>query len=299
MKNNGFIHGVIPPLITPTDAKGNVLESNFRNLIDHVIDGGVHGVFALGGAGEFYALDPVQKRRVAEITIEQTAGRVPVFLGASAITTREAIEHAQMAESLGAQALSVLTPFYNSPTENELYNHYVAVAKSTKLPIVLYTNPDRTGGVNISVNLCERLADIDNIVAIKDSSGDMTLTSEFIRRTGPKGMKVLAGRDTLIYGTLAHGGAGCVATTANIAPKLVVEIYEKYKAGDIQGALDAQFRLNPLRMNFGLGTFPATAKDALAIIGVPVGDPIEPVMHCSPENQEKLKAILKNMGLVN
>lgn len=299
MKNNSFIKGIIPPLITPTDAQGNVLESHFRGLIDHVIAGGVHGVFALGGAGEFYALDPAQKRRVAEITIDQTAGRVPVFLGASAITTREAIEHAKLAESLGAQALSVLTPFYISPTENEMYAHYVAVAKSTRLPIVLYTNPDRTGGNNISANLCERLADIDNIVAIKDSSGDMTLTSEFIRRCGPKGMKVVAGRDTLIYGTLAHGGAGAVATTSNIAPKLVVEIYEKFVAGDLQGALEAQFRLNPLRLAFGLGTFPAMAKDALNLIGVPAGDPIEPVQHCSPENTEKLKDVLRKLGLLD
>ncbi len=298
MKNNSFIHGVVPPLITPTDTRGNVLESNLRGLIDHVIKGGVHGVFALGGAGEFYALDPVQKRRVAEITIDQAAGRVPVYIGASAITTREAVEHAQMAESLGAQALSVLTPFYISPSENELYDHYVAVARSTQLPIVLYTNPDRTGGNNISANLCERLADIDNIVAIKDSSGDMTLTSEFIRRGGPKGMKVMAGRDTLIYGTLAHGGAGCVATTANIAPKLVVEIYEKFRAGDREGALDAQFRLNPLRLNFGLGTFPAMAKDALQLIGVPAGDPIEPVQHCRPENLEKLRDVLRKLDLL-
>lgn len=299
MKNNGFMHGVIPPMITPTDAKGNVLESNLRGLLDHVINGGVHGVFVLGGAGEFYALDPVQKRRVVEITVDQVAGRVPVYVGASAITTREAVEHAQMAETLGAQALSVLTPFYISPTENEMYEHYTAVAKSTKLPIILYTNPDRTGGNNITANLCERLAEIDNIVAIKDSSGDMTLTSEFIRRGGPKGMKVFAGRDTLIYGTLAHGGAGAVATTANIAPKLVVEIYEKFKAGDIQGALAAQFKLNPLRLNFGLGTFPAMAKDALNLIGVPAGDPIEPVQHCSPENTEKLKAVLRKIGLLD
>jgi 4-hydroxy-tetrahydrodipicolinate synthase len=299
MKNNGFVHGVIPPMITPTDAKGNVLESNLRGLLDHVIGGGVHGVFVLGGAGEFYALDAAQKRRVVEITMDHVAGRVPVYVGASAITTREAIAHAQIAESLGAQALSVLTPFYISPSETELYNHYVAVAKSTKLPIVLYTNPDRTGGVNISANLCERLADVENIVAIKDSSGDMTLTSEFIRRGGPKGMKVLAGRDTLIYGTLAHGGAGCVATTANIAPKLVVEIYEKYKAGDVQGALAAQYRLNPLRLNFGLGTFPAMAKDALNLIGVPAGDPIEPVVHCSAENTEKLKNVLRQLQLLD
>lgn len=299
MKHNAFIRGIIPPLITPTDTQGRVIEAHLRGLIDHVIAGGVHGVFALGGAGEFYALDAAEKRRVAQITVEHTAGRVPVFLGASAITTREAIEQAQLAESLGAQALSVLTPFYISPSEAELYEHYAAVAKSTSLPIVLYTNPDRTGGVNISANLCEKLATIDNIVGIKDSSGDMTLTSEFIRRTGPLGMKVVSGRDTLIYGTLAHGGAGAVATTANIAPKLVVEIYEKFIAGDLQGALAAQYRLNPLRLAFGLGTFPAMAKDALALIGVPAGDPVAPVQHCTPENTEKLKAVLRQTGLLD
>lgn len=297
MKDNAFIKGVVPPLLTPATADGQVNEAQLRGLIEHVLAGGVHGVFALGGAGEFYALDAAQKRRVMEVTIETVAGRVPVYIGASAITTREAIEHARLAESLGAQALSVLTPFYVSPTDQELYEHYVAIAKATRLPIILYTNPDRTG-VNLSANVVERLAAIDNIVAIKDSSGDLTLSSEFIRRGGPLGLKVLAGRDTLIFGTLVSGGAGCVATTANIAPRLVVDIYEKYQSGDIEGALAAQLRLNPLRLAFGLGTFPAMPKDALNLLGVPVGDPIRPVAHCTPDNMAKLKTVLASLGLL-
>ncbi|MFT4172515.1 MAG: dihydrodipicolinate synthase family protein [Rhodocyclaceae bacterium] len=297
MKDNAFIDGIIPPLVTPTDAQGRVLEAGVRRLVDHVIAGGVHGVFALGGAGEFYALDAARRQRVAELVIEQVGGRVPVFLGASAITTTDAVEQARTAEALGANAISVLTPFYVSPSDDELFAHFVAIAKATRLPVVLYTNPDRTG-VSMSAPLVERLSEVDNIVAIKDSSGDMTLTAEFIRRTRHRGFKVLAGRDTLIYGTLAHGGAGAVATTANIAPALVVEIYEKFRVGDVAGALDAQFRLNPLRLAFGLGTFPSIAKDALRAIGVDAGEPILPVAPFGELSRQRLDALLRELDLI-
>jgi 4-hydroxy-tetrahydrodipicolinate synthase len=144
----------------------------------------------------------------------------------------------------------------------------------------------------------ERLADVPNIVGAKDSSGDMTLTSEYIRRTRGRGFRIMAGRDTMILGTLVYGGVGTVAATANVAPKLVVEIYEKYMAGDVKGSLEAQYRLAPLRMAFGLGSFPVVTKDALNLIGVNVGDPIKPIDHCTAQNMAKLKDILVTMNLV-
>jgi 4-hydroxy-tetrahydrodipicolinate synthase len=291
-----FIRGVIPPLITPIDSRDRVDERALRHIIDYVIAGGVHGVFVLGTTGEFYGVELEEKRRAIAITVEHVKGRVPVFAGASAITTRECVKLAQIAEEAGVQAVTVLTPMFITPNEEELYQHFRTVASSTSLPVLLYNNPDRTG-INMSAQLMERLADIPQVVGVKDSSGDLTLTSEYIRRTRGKEFRVLAGRDTLILATLVYGGYGCVAASANVAPALVSEIYRKFHAGDLQGALEAQYRLAPLRVAFNLGSFPVVIKDALNLLGIHAGDPIKPIRHCTDENLAKLKQILEQMGL--
>ncbi|RPJ52681.1 MAG: 4-hydroxy-tetrahydrodipicolinate synthase [Acidobacteria bacterium] len=294
--NIDFIRGVVPPLITPVDPNDRLDEKPFRKIIDHVLAGGVHGVFVLGTTGEFYGVELEEKKRAIAVAVDEVRGRVPVYAGASAITTRECVNLARLAEEEGAQAVTVLTPMFITPSEDELYEHFRTIAASTNLPVLLYNNPDRTG-INMSAQLIERLADISNIVGVKDSSGDLTLTSEYIRRTKGKTFRVMAGRDTLILATLVYGGYGCVAATANVAPALVVEIYEKFQAGDLAGALEAQYRLAPLRVAFNLGSFPVVIKDALNLLGIPAGDPIRPVGHCTESNLAKLKAILDKMGL--
>jgi len=267
-----------------------------RKLTNYLIEGGVHGLFPVGSQGEFYALTFDEKKKVIETVVEETRGRVPVYAGTGAITTREAIALTQMAEAAGVSAVSVLTPFFIHPNETELFEFYSAVAKSTRLPILLYNNPGRTG-VNISANFVVRASKIENIVGIKDSSGDLTLTAEYIRRTDET-FSVLAGRDTLIYGTLCYGGKGAIAATANVAPKIIVEIYEAFMAGDLKRSLEAQFRLAPLRLAFELGTFPVVIKEALNLIGIDAGVGIAPVEGIKPEAKEELKKILKDMDLV-
>ena len=238
--DTSFIKGVIPPIVTPTDENDVIKESVQREIVDHIIKGGVHGILALGSNGEFYGLDPEQQERSGQIIIDQAAGRVPVYFGIGSITTRECVSWAKKAEALKADAISVLHPMFLGPNDEEMYQHFKAVAEATSLPVLIYNNPDRMR-CGVSASLLERLADIPNIVGVKESSGDMTLTAEFIRRTRDKGkdFKVIAGRDILILSTLVYGGAGTVASSANIVPELVVEIYNKYMAGDMQGALDA------------------------------------------------------------
>ncbi|NOU95887.1 4-hydroxy-tetrahydrodipicolinate synthase [Paenibacillus sp. LMG 31456] len=293
--DTSFIQGVIPPIVTPVDAEECVEEQGLRRVIEHVIKGGVHGILSLGSNGEFYGLDHEQQERAVRITIEQVAGRVPVYMGIGAITTKECVKLARMGESLNAQAITILPPMFLTPSEEELYQHFRKVAESTALPVLLYNNPDRVGN-NISANLIERLADIPNIIGVKDSGGDLTLTAEYIRRTRDRGFKVMAGRDVMILGSLVYGAVGCVASTANIVPALVVEIYEKFMAGDLQGALEAQFKLSPLRMAFNLASFPVVTKEAMNLIGLEVGNSILPNTSCSEINRSKLADILKQMG---
>ena len=288
--------GIIPAMVTPLTSDGKINVESLRKLTNHLIDGGVHGLFPVGSQGEFYALTFEEKKRTIEVVVEEARGRVPVYAGTGAITTREAISLTKMAESAGASAVSVVTPFFIRPTEAELMEYYVAIAKATRLPILLYNNVARTG-VNISADFVVRASKVDNIVGVKDSSGDMTLTAEYIRRAGET-FSVLAGRDTLIYGTLCYGGKGAIAATANVAPKMIVEIYEAFKAGDMKRSLDAQFRLAPLRLAFDLGTFPVVIKEALTLIGIEAGPGIAPVGAMKPEARAELKGVLKNMGLL-
>jgi len=288
--------GIIPAMVTSFDKQGKVSEGGLRGLVDYLIEGGVHGLFPVGSQGEFYALEREEKKKIIETVLEQAKGKVPIYAGTGAITTREVITLTKMAEDIGVDAVSIITPFYISPTQDELYEHYLAIAKSTSLPILLYSNPGRTG-VNLSADLVVRLSKVDNIVGIKDSSGDMTLTAEYIRRTS-NGFSVLAGRDTLIYGTLSYGGKGAIAATANVAPKLVVEIYEAYVKGDIERAKKAQANLAPLRLAFSLGSFPVVIKDALELIGIRVGTTMAPVKSLNKDKQEMLRNVLQEMKLL-
>ncbi|MBU2054543.1 MAG: 4-hydroxy-tetrahydrodipicolinate synthase [Proteobacteria bacterium] len=290
--------GIIPAMVTPIDEAGRINEGALRKLVNHLIDGGSHGLFPVGSQGEFFALTFAQKKEVIRIVVDETRGRVPVYAGTGAVTTREAIETTLMAQEMGVSAVSVLTPYFATPNQKELIEHYIAIAKAVPgLPILLYSNPDRTQ-VPFPTSTVLELAAVDNIIGIKDSSGDMSMTGEYIRLTRGMDFHVLAGRDTLIYATLCYGGTGSICATANVDPRVPVEIYEAFIAGDHKRALDAQFRLAPLRVAFGLGTFPVVVKEALTMIGIDAGPAIRPVGPMTPENREKLRKVIADMGML-
>lgn len=290
-----FISGVVPPIVTPVDEEERVDEEGLRRVVEHVIAGGVHGILVLGTNGEFFGLGEDEQRRAVSIAVDQARGSIPVYMGIGGMTTKSCIQSARIAEELKAQAITVLPPMFLTLTEDEMYRHFAAIAASTQLPLLLYNSPERVGN-NISAALLERLADIPNIVGIKDSSGDFTLTAEYIRRTRSKGFQVMAGRDMMILASLVYGAVGCVASTANIVPKLVVDIYNKFISGDLVGALEAQYKLNPLRLAYNLGSFPVVSKDAMNLLGLQVGKSIKPLDGCTEQNLEKLKRIMEESG---
>ncbi len=288
-------YGVIPALVTPLDRDGELLEQGLRDVLDFVIAGGVHGVFVLGSSGEIYGLHDDQKRRVVEITVEHVAGRVPVYAGASEITTRDCIRTARMvAEVGGVSALSVLTPYFMTPTQPELIAHYRAIAAATELPVLLYNNPGKTH-VNLSVPTVVTLADVETIVGIKDSSGSLTLTADFIRET-PDDFSVLVGSDMLIYAGLCYGAAGAIASTGNIAPALVAGIYDAYVAGDTARALELQLRLAPLRRLVDAATFPVVLKEGLRAAGVEAGWCFAPARDLSDDQRAELTRVVAELS---
>jgi len=289
-------YGIIPALVTPVDENQDLNEAALRRLVNFIIQGGVHGLFATGSQGEFWAFNAEEKRRIWETVKEEAAGRVPVYAGTAAITTREAIALTQTAENIGVDAVSILTPFFVAPSQQELYAHYAAIAEATSLPILLYANPARTG-VPLKPETLARLAEIPNVVGIKDSSGDLSLTAEYIRVT-PDDFAVLMGRDTLILAGLLYGAKGAIAATGNVAPALVAGIYERFKAGDMGGARHAQEALAPLRHAFSWGTFPVVIKEALDLMGMEAGPSLAPVGPLSPEQRERLRGVLRDMSVI-
>jgi len=288
--------GIIPAMVTPLTADEEINEKALRRLTNHLIDGKVHGVFAVGSQGEFWALSPDEKRRVWETVVDEARGRVPVYAGTVGVTTRETIELTRTAEKAGIDAVSILTPYFIGPNDDQLFDHYKAVAESTSLPILVYTNPARTN-VKISPGLLARLAQVKGIVGIKDSSGDLELTAEYIRVVPPS-FSVLMGRDTLIYAGLSYGTKGGIAATANVKPALVASIYDKYMGGDLPGALQAQRELAPLRLAFAWGTFPVVIKEALNLMGMDAGPCRAPVGPLTAEQREKLKKVLQEMKVI-
>ena len=290
--------GVIPPVVTPLTAEGKVNYPVLRELVDHLIQNGVHGVFPLGTTGEFYAFDNSEYRQILETVRESAAGRVPVYGGANHITTRGVIEMVKICGETGMDAVSVLTPMFISQTQQELYEYFREIAASTDLPIILYNNKPKTN-VGIDPATVARLAEIPNIVAVKDSTGDMTNTAEYIRLTrGNENFHVLMGRDTLIHAALCYGASGSIASCANVAPRIAADIYDRYVAGDLKGSLEAQFKLAPLRIACGMGTFPAVIKEGLCMQGIDVGGCLAPISELSADEKEKLRAVLTEMELL-
>jgi len=286
-------HGIIPALATPMGEDESIDEDGLRKLVARVIEHGVHGVFAAGTQGEFYGLSAQEKRRVFQIVVEEAAGRVPVYAGTGAPTTRETITLTAMAAELGVSAASVLTPYFIRPRQDELIHHYEAVARAVDLPILLYANPGLSD-VSLEPGTVAQLAQIDGIIGIKDSSGNLNLTADYIG-DAPAGFSVLAGNDGLIFSTLELGGAGAIAATANVAPRLVVAIYEHVRAGKLEAARAAQAKLARLRKTLGLGTFPVVIKEALHILGVCGPRARSPIMPLSAEARNSLARALDEL----
>ena len=300
MISTDFIKGVIVPIITPIDEDERIDEARLRRQVDFVIKGGLHGILAFGSNGEFYQLEEDEMRRGLQIMVDQAAGRVPVYFGIGAINTKKCCRLAKMAVENGAVGVSILQPMFLKPTEEELFQHFKAIAQAVpETPVLLYNNPGRVG-YTMSANLVDRLAhEVENIVGMKDTSGDITQTEEFIRRTRDVNFKVFGGKDTLLYASLCHGAVGGVCTAGNFMPELIVDVYNKYMAGDLKGSLEAQFKLNPVRLSMDAASFPVAAKDMANLRGLDMGVPYRPNLP-TPEGKalDNIRKTMKDAGLI-
>ncbi len=281
-------HGVVPAMVTPFDGDQRLDEGRVRSLIDGYIAAGVHGISIAGSQGEFFFLDRAEHIRLIEVAVEQANGRVPVYAGTGAVTTRDTIALTRAAQSIGADLALVITPYFVQPSDDELYVHFRDVAAATSLPVMLYNNPPRTQ-VNVSLPLFRRCAAIDNVVGIKDSSGDVTQFAEYVRQTAKLGF---AGRDTITLSVLLHGGAGTISPAANVFPEKVVAMYDHARAGRWAEATRLHDLLAPLRVAWALGSFPVVIKEAMGLVGRDAGPTRAPIAGLVADKRAELERIV-------
>ena len=290
------IKGIIPPILTPMlgDFEQSVNLPELRNQVERLLQGGVHGLFPSGTNGEAYILSLKEREAVIETVVEQTKGRVPVYAGTGCISTAETVYLSKRAQILGADALSVITPSFAACSQKELYDHYVTVAKAVDLPIILYNIPPRTGNKLLPETVQALCRDVDNIVGAKDSSGDIENLKAYIRLTRelPKQVAILAGNDGAILTCLKEGGAGGIAGRANIWPNALASIYDRFVAGDFEGAQQAQDAIAALQTVFKFGNPNTIIKKAVALLGYPVGDCRAPFNYVPDEGIAALKDVL-------
>ena len=291
---NVELKGIVVPIVTPMNEDESINTEELRRQVNRQIEAGIHGIFPFGTNGEGYILNGEEKKLVLETVIDQVAGRVPVYAGTGCISTKETIEQCKMAEAAGADILSVITPSFAKASQYELKVHYETVAAAVpNMPIVLYNIPMRTGNALEPQTVVE-LAQVDNIVGAKDSSGDWDNLSAYIELTKDLDFGVLSGNDALILKALKAGAKGAIAGCANVYPKNMVGIYENYVSGNLDAAEQCQANVSALRACFKYGNPNTVVKTAVNLLGYPVGKCCAPFNCLCPEGVEALRTALES-----
>ncbi|AOW46057.1 4-hydroxy-tetrahydrodipicolinate synthase [Acetobacter ascendens] len=292
-----FFSGSITALITPMNRDGSLDFVSFEKLVDWQIREGTSALCAVGTTGESPTLSHAEHHAVVERTIKVSAGRVPVIAGVGSNSTSEAIDLAQYAEKAGANAVLVVAPYYNKPTQEGLYRHYMAIADAISIPVILYNIPGRSI-VDISVETMARLARHPNIIGVKDATANLLRPLQ-VRRAVEKRFNQLSGEDGTAVAFLAAGGNGCISVTANVAPALCANVQKAWQEGRAQDAIAIQDKLLPLHDTLFCESNPAPAKYAASLLGLAGETCRLPLAPLTEPSREKVRAALVDVGLLN
>ncbi|MBI0155180.1 4-hydroxy-tetrahydrodipicolinate synthase [Gilliamella sp. W8128] len=289
-----MLNGIITAMVTPFESSGNIDIKATEILIEKLIANGVQGIFVLGTNGEFHVIENDMKIKFAKKVVEIVAKRVPVYAGAGGNSTDEVIKLGKQMIAVGVDALSVITPYFVSLKENELYNHYKMIAENLAIPIVLYNIPKNTG-INLSFELVSKLSKISNIIGIKDSSGDINNIAGYIDNTSRNEFSVLSGSDSLILKALKIGATGAISATSNLLTTNNVEIYKQFIAGNLDKAEQWQQSLEEFRRILKYASIPSVLKQSLSLSGIEVGVPRLPVLPVTnPNDNQDIVNTIKN-----
>ena len=291
-----MFQGSMVAIITPFDAKGNFDEESYRQLIEFQIENGTNVIVPCGTTGESATLNYEEHDRVIKTCIAQVKKRIPVIAGTGSNSTAEAIEISQHAKDLGADGLLLVSPYYNKPSQEGIYQHYKALAEAVALPQVLYNVPGRTG-MNVSAATTIRLAEFKNIVAIKEASGDLTQASEIIAKAGDK-ITVLSGDDFLTLPLMACGAKGVISVTANIMPKQVKAMVSAVQRGDWAEARRLHLLLLDVHQAMFIESNPVPVKTSASLMGKCQANVRLPLVPMQSANLEKLQAVLRKHAVI-
>ena len=293
-----MLRGSITALVTPFRTDGSLDEKAFRALVEWQIAEGTNGLVPVGTTGESPTLSHEEHHHVVRMCVEVSKGRVPVIAGAGSNNTNEAITLAQHAEKVGADEVLVVTPYYNKPNQRGLYAHFAAVASATRLPVIIYNIPPRSI-IDLLPETMGRLAkDFRNIIGVKDATGKVERVTEQRLACGQDFIQ-LSGEDASALGFNAHGGAGCISVTSNVAPRLCADFQKASLNGERGKALELQDRLMPLHKALFLEPNPGGAKYALSRLGRIENVLRSPLVPVEEQTAEKIDAALKHAGLLN
>ena len=292
--------GVIVPVVTPfnrDDAQSINYEAG-EKLVEKLIAEGANGIFTFGSNGEFFVCSNEERLAFSKFVIEKVAGRVPVYVGTGACSTKDAVEMSKAAEAIGADALSVINPYFMGISDDQLKGYFTMVAESVNIPVMLYNIPKCTGK-NIPADVVAEVANIDNVKGVKDSSGNMDNFKAYLDATAGKDVDLLVGSDGKISAAHALGAAGAVAGTANLITKVVVDLWKALEAGDAAEAARLQAEVEPIRDVLHLGSTPQTLKRSLELAGYEVGPARYPVNEVGEGIDEKCIAMLDHYGFAH
>lgn len=293
-----MIKGSITALVTPFTKDGSLDEKAFRAFVEWQISEGSNGLVPVGTTGESPTLSHEEHHRIVEICVEVAGGRVPVIAGAGSNSTTEAVELAQHGERVGADALLIVTPYYNKPNQRGLYAHFAAVASATSLPIFIYNIPGRSI-IDMTPETMSRLkADFANIVGVKDATAKVDRVSEQRATCGADFIQ-LSGEDSTALGFNAHGGAGCISVTSNVAPRLCAEFQAASLAGDRARAIELQDRLMPLHKTLFIEPNPTGVKYALSRLGKMENVLRSPLVTIEQDTAARIDEAMRHAGLMN
>src|SRR3954451_23661010 len=288
--------GSFTALVTPFK-NGSLDESAFRALVDWQIAEGTHGLVPVGTTGESPTLNHEEHKQVVEWCLDQAKGRVPVIAGAGSNSTHEAIDFSKHAEKAGADAVLIVTPYYNKPTQEGLYQHFKAINDAIGIPIIIYNIPARSV-VDMSVDTMKRLFELNNIAGVKDATANVVRVSQQRAAMG-QGFNQLSGEDATALGFMAHGGHGCISVTSNVAPRLCAEFQSACLKGDYKTALKLQDKLMPLHTALFIETNPAPAKYALSLLGKCADTVRLPMVRLAEPTKAAVRQAMVHAGLVN
>ena len=296
MANKMNFSGIIPAMLTPFTSSGDLDLAGLKKNVDFLIESGVSQIMCLGSTGEAATLTREECVKVTETTVKAANGRVPVMAGTGATSTREVIERSKEAKSAGADSIMIVTPFYEIPNQEGLYKHYASIAEAVDIPICLYNIPPHTQ-VEIAPETLERLAKIGNIQALKDSSGNLSYFAEALRRVGDR-MAILTGGDDITLPCFALGCHGAILALANIAPRMVVDLFQAVQQQERENSLDIFFKLLPIARAISVAqNFPAPVKEAVNMLGRPAGPARSPIVPLGNSEKEDIKKALQHAGL--